>query len=88
VDLVRVVKVRSVVSRIPGGDHVPKVCHSPCKLKVGVIVVVPRVRQKDLRPSHWKPRPHPKLKEECATYLSRGLGAASAGLTELPLEEG
>jgi hypothetical protein len=69
-----------------GGDHVPKVRHSPCK--VGVAVVVPRVRLKDLRPAHWKSRPHPKSKEECATCLSRGLGAASVGLTELHVEEG
>jgi hypothetical protein len=43
-----------------GGDHVPKVCHSPWKVRVAV--VVPRVRWKDARPTHQKSRPHPKLK--------------------------
>jgi hypothetical protein len=60
VDLVSVVKVRSVVSRVRWGDHVPKVRHRTCK--VGVAVVVARVRLKDARPTHWKSRPHPKLK--------------------------
>jgi hypothetical protein len=60
VDLVSVVKVRSVVSCVRWVDHVPKVRHSTCK--VGVVVVMLRVRLKDARPTHRKSRPHPKLK--------------------------
>jgi hypothetical protein len=60
VNLVSVVKVRSVVSRVRWGDNIPKVRHSTTK--VGVVVVVPRVRRKDARPTHQQSRPHPELK--------------------------
>jgi hypothetical protein len=50
VNLVGVVKVRSVVSRVRWGDNTPKVRHTMSK--VGVAVVVPRVLRKDARPIH------------------------------------